>query len=78
MFNSDEAITIRYDLDQYIEDIVNELSDEEYQEIIDSIPDGCLSGILIPRKLNRIVAPKHVKRYLHYHIRQMMLSKLEA
>lgn len=77
MFNSDEAITIRYDLDKYIEDIVNELSDEECQEVIDSIPDGCLSGILIPRKLNGIVKPKHIKRYLRYHIRKMMLSNLE-
>ena len=69
MFNSNEAITIRYDLDKYIEDIVNELLDEECQEVIDSIGNGYL---------NRIVKPKHVKRYLHYHIRKMMLSKLEA
>ena len=75
MFNSNEAITIRYDLDEYIEDIINGLSDEEYQEIIDSIPNGCLSGILIPRKLNRIVKPKHIKRYLRYYIRKIMLNQ---
>lgn len=69
MFNSDEAITIRYDLDEYIEDIINGLSDEEYQEIIKSIPNGCLSGILIPKQL---------KKYMHHHIRKMMLNKLEA
>ena len=68
MNDNNEAITIRYDLDEYIEDIVNGLSDEEYQEAIDFIGH---------EYFNRIIKPKHIKRYLRRHIRKMILSSLE-
>ena len=68
MIDNNREIIIRYDLDEYIEDIVSGLSDEELQEIIDSTNNGYLSGI---------VKPEHIKNYLINAMRKMMLKSAE-
>lgn len=60
---------IRFDLDEYIENIINGLSDEECQEIIDSVSNGYLTGI---------VTPRHIKNYLRNSMREMMTKNAEA
>ena len=69
MIDNDKEIIIRYNLDEYIENIVSELSDEEYQEIIDSTNNGYLSGI---------VKPEHIKNYLRNAMREMMLKSVNT
>ena len=64
MFKIKKEIVLRYDLDEYIEKIVSELSDEEYQEIIDSVNNGYLSGV---------VKPEHIKKYLRNAIRETII-----
>ena len=66
MVDNNEEVVVRYDLDEYIENIINGLSDEELQEIIDSTHNGCLSGI---------VTPKLIKKHLRNSIREIMLNK---
>jgi hypothetical protein len=68
MFDTSKEIVIRYDLDEYIENIVSGLSDEECQEIIDSINNGYLSGI---------VKPEHIKNYISNAMREMMLKGID-
>lgn len=68
MFDTNKEIIIRYDLDEYIENIVSGLSDEECQEIIDSVNNGYLSGI---------VKPEHIKNYLRNAMREMMLKSID-
>lgn len=68
MFDTSKEIVIRYDLDEYIENIVSGLSDEECQEIIDSIKNGYLSGI---------VKPEHIKNYISNAMREMMLKGID-
>lgn len=69
MIDNDKEIIIRYDLDEYIENIVSSLSDEEYQEIIDSTNNGYLTGI---------VKPEHLKNYLRNSMHEMMLKSIET
>lgn len=66
MVDNNGKIVVRYDLDEYIDSIINELSDEELQEIIDSTHNGCLSGI---------VTPKQIKKSLRNSMREIMLNK---
>ena len=66
MVDNNGKIVVRYDLDEYIDSIINELSDEELQEIIDSTNNGYLSGI---------VTPKLIKKHLRNSIREIMLNK---
>lgn len=68
MFDTNKEIVIRYDLDEYIENIVSGLSDEEYQEIISSTNNGYLSGV---------VKPEHIKNYLRNAMREMMLKSID-
>ena len=68
MVNNKETI-IRYDLDEYIENVISCLSDEEYQEIIDSVNNGCLSGIVTPQLL---------KKHLRNSIRKIMLERTDT
>lgn len=63
MIDNNKEIIIRYDLDEYIENIISRLSDEECQEMIDSINNGYLTGI---------VKPKHIKNYLCNSMREMI------
>ena len=68
MIDNNKGTIIRYDLDEYIENIVSGLSDEECQKIIDSTNNGYLSGI---------VKPEHIKNYLRNAMRSMMLKSVE-
>ena len=68
MIDNDKEIIIHYDLDEYIENIINGLSDEECQEIIDSVNNGYLSGI---------ITPKHIKKYLRNSMRETMLKSIK-
>jgi hypothetical protein len=68
MFDTNKEIVIRYDLDEYIENIVSGLSDEEYQEIINSTNNGYLSGV---------VKPEHIKNYLRNAMCKMMLKSID-
>ena len=69
MIDNDKETIVRWDLDEYIENIISELSDEECQEIIDSTNNGYLSGI---------VKPEHIKNYLRNSMREMMLKSVET
>lgn len=66
MVDNDKEIIVHYDLDEYIENIISCLSDEELQEIIDSIHNGYLSGI---------VTPQQIKKSLRIAMRDMMLNR---
>ena len=68
MIDSNNKIIIRSDLDEYIENIVNGLSDEECQEVIDSVGNGYLSGI---------ITPKYVRKYLRNYMRKVMLGGIK-
>jgi hypothetical protein len=68
MIDNNKETVIRFDLDEYIENIINGLSDEECQEIIDSVNNGYLSGI---------VAPRHIKNYLRNCMREMMTKDVK-
>lgn len=68
MIDNNNEIIVRYDLDEYIEDIISGLSDEECQEIVDSTNNGYLTGI---------VKPEHIKNYLRNAMREMMLESIE-
>lgn len=68
MIDNNKEIIVRYDLDEYIENIINGMSDKEYQEIIDSVNNGYLNGI---------VTPEHIKKYLRNAMRKMMLESTE-
>ena len=69
MIDNNKEIIIRYDLDEYIENMVSVLSDEECQEIIDSTNNGYLSGI---------VRPEHIKNYLRNAMREIMLKSVNT
>lgn len=69
MPENNKEIIVRYDLDEYIDSIINKLSDEEVQEIIDSTHNGYLSGI---------VTPKLLKMHLRNSIREMMLNSIQT
>ena len=69
MIDNNKEIIIRFNLDEYIENIINGLSDEECQEIIDSVSNGYLTGI---------VTPRHIKNYLRNSMREMMTKNAEA
>ena len=66
MFDTNEEIVVRYGLDEYIDSIINNISDEELQEIIDSTHRGYLSGI---------VTPKQIKNNLRNSMRKIMLNR---
>lgn len=68
MTDNDKEIIIRCDLDEYIEDIISGLSDEEYQEIIDSTSNGYLTGI---------ITPEHIKKHLRNSLLEVMLKNLK-
>ena len=65
MNDNDKEIIIHYDLDEYIENIINGLSDEECQDIINSVNNGYFSGI---------VTPKHLKKILRNSMHEMILN----
>ena len=69
MMGDNKEIIIRYDLDGYIENIISGLSDEECQEIIDSVNNGYLTGT---------IKPEHIKNYLRDYMREMMLKSIET
>ena len=68
MIDNNSETIIRYNLDEYIENIISRLSDEELQEIIDSTGNGCLSGI---------VTPKMVKRHLRNSMYKIMSNSIK-
>ena len=68
MIDNNNKIIIRSDLDEYIANMVNRLSDEECQEVIDSVDNGYLSGI---------ITPKHVRKYLRNYMRKVMLGNIK-
>lgn len=68
MIDNNKEIIIRYDLDEYIENIINGLSDEECQKLIDSVNNGYLTGI---------VKPEHIKNYLRNSMREIMMKSAE-
>lgn len=65
MIDNNKEVIIRYDLDEYIENIINGLSDEECQEVINSENNGYLAGV---------VKPEHIKKILRNSMREMMLG----
>lgn len=69
MIDNNNEIIIRYDLDEYIENIISGLSDEECQEVIDSVNNGYLTGI---------IKPEHIKNYLRHSMREIMLKSDET
>ena len=64
--NNDKKIIVHYDLDEYVENIINGLSDEECQEVIDSVGNGYLSGI---------VTLQQIKKSFRIAMRDMMLNR---
>lgn len=68
MIDNNNEIIIRYDLYEYTENIINGLSDDECQEIIDSIDNGYFTGI---------IKPKHIKKFLCNIVHEMMLKDAE-
>lgn len=68
MIDNNNEIIIRYDLDEYIENTINGLSDEECQEAIDSVGNGYFNGI---------ITPEHVRKYLCNYMRKVMLKSIK-
>lgn len=68
MIDNNKETVIRFDLDEYIENIINGLSDEECQEVIDSVGNGYFNGI---------ITPKYVRKYLRNYMRKVMLGDIK-